>query len=217
MQPSDHPTAKPARSRHREMMAAVASGFVGFVALATSTYNVYLQRQQVRAQVLPRLVFDVNLLKESGYSVVVSNRGVGPAEVKRLRVFVDGKPAVDWRDALTQIDPTFDLADLAGLSPLDGQVVSPGLEIKALKIRSFDVGKRFVSPKKKLDIELCYCSTLDECWVIGSPGDDGNRPVDKCVPDPKPFVMLTEASMAAVLDVLSSDAGSPSEGGARDR
>jgi hypothetical protein len=202
------------------MMAAVASGFVGFVALATSTYNVYLQRQQVRAQVLPRLVFDPSLTKGNGFSLTVTNRGVGPAEIKRLRVLVDRQPAVDWWDALKRVDPTLEMSDLSGLSPLGGQMLSPGLEIKALRFDDFAVGSRFISTKKKLDVELCYCSTLDECWVVGS--DDGsNRSVGDCAPDPKPFAMLTEEHMAALLAVLASDAGTPtknaaSDGGAHD-
>jgi hypothetical protein len=94
----DHaPHAKP-RSRHRDLLAALVSGFVGFVALATSTYNVYLQRQQVRAQVWPYLVLGADWGHE-GFTLGVTNRGVGPAAVKRVTVTVDGKLVEDWVDA----------------------------------------------------------------------------------------------------------------------
>jgi hypothetical protein len=216
VQPDPQTERKP-RSRHREMIAAVVSGFVGFVALATSTYNVYLQRQQVRAAVWPRLVLDTTLLKNEGFSITLANRGVGPAEVKRLRVFVDGKPAVDWRDAVSQVlDGKLKLTDLSGLSPISDQIVSPGLEIKALRIASFEVGSRVIASKKKLAIELCYCSTLDECWVVGSPGNESTRPIDKCVPDAKPFEMLTDQSMAELLAALAEDAGAPPDGAKHD-
>jgi hypothetical protein len=94
---TEHDHASPAkpRPRHRELLAALVSGFVGAVALATSTYTVYLQRQQVRAQVWPYLVMGADW-GHDGLVLDVVNRGVGPAAVKRVRVTVDGKPMEDW-------------------------------------------------------------------------------------------------------------------------
>jgi hypothetical protein len=39
-------------------------------------------------------------------------------------------------------------------------------------------------------VEVCYCSTLDDCWTIGM--GKGTTAVSNCAPDPKPFVDMTD-------------------------
>ena len=57
--------------KYRDLLAAVASGFVGALALATSTYNVYLQRQQVKASVWPHVTMDTASTDEGAFSIVI--------------------------------------------------------------------------------------------------------------------------------------------------
>lgn len=61
------------------------SGFIGALALAVATYNVYLQHKQVRAQVWPRLLF-MPSFNDTGFTLSLENGGIGPAEVRTVRV-----------------------------------------------------------------------------------------------------------------------------------
>jgi hypothetical protein len=194
-----------------ELLAAIASGLVAVCAVATSTYNVYLQRQQVRAQVWPRLLFDTSLTRSKGFSLVLTNRGVGPAEVKRVRVTVDGKPAEDWPHAITTLLGKNDFS-LANLQPMEDEIISPGMDLHALELPNLDDSRKLVEElqKERLDIELCYCSSLGECWIYGSTAPKvpmGTRPVDSCVPDATPFHSIGDKALGELLTELARDGG----------
>src|SRR5690242_16102966 len=86
----------------RDLLVAIMSGFIGALALAVSTYNVILQQKQRRAQVWPRLLF-MPAFNESGFTFTLENGGIGPAEIRSVRVVVDDKPVADWREAVLRI------------------------------------------------------------------------------------------------------------------
>ncbi len=185
----------PSRKRsNRDLFAALASGFVGALALASSIYNVYLQRQQVRAQVLPRVEWNVHWTGES-WVLGVSNQGVGPADVKRMRVFVDDHPAQNWLDA--------EKALLGGNHTslgLAGNVIrtlSPGQNVAALTLGEPELAREMFAERRRLGVELCYCSTLEDCWVVAGHGlaSELTVQVGSCAPDPVPFAMFDEQAL----------------------
>jgi len=185
--------------RHRELGAAIVSGFVGALALATSTYNVYLQRQQVRAQVWPAVTVQSDY-SNAVFMVTVFNRGVGPAQVKRVRVTVDGERAVDWYDAERRVLRRDDIdMGRTGVVPLEGQVLSPGSELLTFKILQEIDAREMFGGAGRLATEVCYCSTLGECWVaheISALEPGSTSPVSECSPDPVPFHAVTHESLA---------------------
>jgi hypothetical protein len=203
--------------RNRDLLAAAASGLVGALALATSTYNVYLQRQQVRAQVWPHLNLD-NDWNDDVVTLFVQNRGMGPADVRRVRVWVDGARAPDWVAALTTLLKTNHFR-LPAINELDHQVMSPGFQIYPLKITGPDA-LEFLKQRRRLALEICYCSTLDECWLLSAPsgGEPATTaPVAECKPDETPFVAVAAKTMDEILQLQirssdGSDGGPPDAG-----
>jgi hypothetical protein len=177
--------------KYRDLLAAAASGFVGALALATSTYNVYLQRQQVKASVWPHVTLDTAEADDGAFSIMIRNRGAGPARLERVRVTVGGKPAEDWVDAMKMLlhkdEPPF----IPGTASLDEEVLTPGMELALVKLptRKDTQDVMRASESNPLEIEVCYCSTLDDCWkvVFG----EGTKPIASCPPDPKPFVDMS--------------------------
>jgi hypothetical protein len=157
--------------------SALVASFVGLVAVVLAGYTAYLQRQQVRAQVWPRLE---TYRYGSRHSFVAVNRGVGPARVKAVKVTVDGKPQRGWDDVFRAL--RYDGGYVQ--SQISGQVVSPGLEIDVLMahpgdegLKMFDlVTRSFFNDKAehKLSMLICYCSVFDECWLtsLGHVGMD---------------------------------------------
>jgi hypothetical protein len=196
-EPDSHPFKK-FFGRHWELFAALTSGLVGALALGTSTYNVYLQRQQVRASVWPHVTMDTSSGDDGAVSLMLRNRGVGPAQIERVRVTVGGKRAEDWTGALKMLlreDPLPFIPDCASLYE---EVLTPGMELALLKIPSAGESLKAMraTEKTELSIEVCYCSTLDDCWVVGMA--TGTRAVSNCAPDPKPFVHMTDETKLAI-------------------
>jgi hypothetical protein len=117
---------------------------------------VNVQRQQVRAQVWPRLEWSTTNLE--GFQIHINNVGVGPAEIRAVSVKIDGRPVTTWQQALERWK-------------LSGDV----------KVLSLPGG---LADTKGLDIELCYCSVLDECWTLDDPP---SRPRSSCPPSAVAF------------------------------
>jgi hypothetical protein len=196
-------------SRHRGLLAASASGLVGALALATSTYNVYLQRQQVRAQVWPRLNLDTDW-SDNVVRLQVQNRGAGPADIQRVRVLVDGKPQEDWVRALAALLDVHTFR-LPNINELEGQVMSPGQQIAPLAMQGPEAIE-LLKRRHRLGFQACYCSSLDDCWELrvqdlGEPST--TVPVKGCPQDAKPFRSLQSSvfDQALAKQPASTDAG----------
>ncbi len=178
---SDPIEGAPPPSRHPDRLAAIASGFVAALALAVSTYNVYLQRQQVRAQVWPRLQWTYSDFE--GFSYDVQNSGVGPAEVESVRVTVDGKAVPNWNEVL-RLATGEDRPHLDSF--INGKVLSPGAEITPLKIANGADADAMRAAQKRVGIEICYCSSLRDCWLLS--GELTRvREVPRCIAYPDAF------------------------------
>ena len=171
-------------ARHREMLAALTSGFIALSALGASIYNVYLQRKQIQAQVWPHLEWLYSDREES-FDLDLQNSGVGPAKIVGLWVKVKGTPVKTWSEAFdeaSKLDPEFkallakDDAVSVGHSSIYGRVLGAGVEIHPLRIHwsSKDAQPHVSSAPlvtffDELDVAICYCSTLDECEMKGHP------------------------------------------------
>lgn len=175
------PQAKPGTDWDR--ITAISAVFIGLVAVAVSAYTAILQREQIRAQVWPRLLmYNAGKLAEFR----IANKGVGPAIIRSATVRVDGKPAKDWE----QVQQRLRLRDpQQGYSSLSGLVLSAGEDLAYLKPSS---AEHFAEIRKhsgkRLTIKICYCSALNECWTTQTYGDsldDMQREVAHC-PAPSP-------------------------------
>jgi hypothetical protein len=159
--PSD---AAPARKPSWDGYAAVIASFIGMLALAVSGYTAYLQRQQLRAQMWPRLqvVFStVNLWYR------ITNEGTGPARVTATRITIDGVAVHNWGGVARAVGYPAD--DHIVSSSIKGAVLPPGKELTIAQPADNDASRaRFhdlLLHGHEVAILVCYCSVLDECWV----------------------------------------------------
>ena len=190
---SDAPTAivDPRRRREWDGVAAIIAAFVGLLALGVSAYTAYIQHQQVRAQVWPYLEAGND---DGNQAIYVYNKGVGPAIVRSAQVFIDGKPQTDWAHVLTALGvPPHDYMQ----STLNPDVISPGEGVRVLGFKGEDRWKDFRSGAvARMTMDICFCSTLDECWMYHDEHPVGYkstaqlvRPLDRCpsLPDAEVF------------------------------
>lgn len=184
---SESPSARKTSARNWDALAAVIASLIGALALLVSGYTAYLQRTQVRAQVWPYLLL---ASYDTENSIKMLNKGVGPAIVKSVRIRVDGQPKRTWRE----------VTEALGLghvplrtSTISDNVISGGEVVPMLVFGDADVYHRFRSTSRgRTAVDICYCSTLDECWAYAADDPTAQaiqNPVDSCpaLPDAEAF------------------------------
>ena len=151
-----------------DAVAAIIASLVGFLALVVAGYTAYIQRytaeiqkKQVQAQVWPWLVAGNN---DNENSIEVINKGVGPAIVKSAQVLVDGRPQPDWRHVLKALGTVPHRFSQSTLNP---NVLTPGEKVSVIQFADKDEYERFrtAAVAHLTLIDVCYCSTLGECWM----------------------------------------------------
>ena len=152
---------------------AVIATLVGVCALCVAGYTAYMQRQQVRAAVWPILEFDSS--NQPDIHFTLSNKGVGPAIIRHVIVTVDGQPVINWDQALERLlgqgKRRYSESDMSS------HVLSAGESMTILTPRDSDgnpltydrsnpLWVEMNKDRKRVAVEICYCSTLDECWTL---------------------------------------------------
>src|ERR1700744_5472719 len=84
---------------------ALVAGLMALLALVVSAYTAWIQRQQVRAQVMPILEFYSSNLPALGFTV--ANKGAGRARIEHFIITIAGKPIGQW----AELQHTFFRAD----------------------------------------------------------------------------------------------------------
>jgi hypothetical protein len=164
-------------TRRASRYDAVIATFVGFLALCVSGYTAYMQRQQVRAAVWPILEFDSSNAPDIHFTL--ANKGVGPAIIRNVIVRVDGQPVRNWREALEKILGPGE--HLGSESDMSGYVFAAGESRAVFTPRdpennplNFDKSNplwvKMNKDRLRVTVEICYCSTLGECWTLRAGG-----------------------------------------------
>jgi hypothetical protein len=157
---------------------AIVAAFVGVMALLVSAYTAHIQKQQVRAQVLPILEYGTS---SGPIHADVTNKGVGPALVRHVIVRLDGEPIHDWDEAMTRF--AWPGKHNYSESNIGGHVLAPNDKLEIFKPLTDDyqdvgrldgeLGKRANVDRFRIAVEICYCSTLGDCWTLRAGGDEG--------------------------------------------
>jgi hypothetical protein len=156
---------------------AVIATLIGLLAVCVSAYTAYMQRQQVRAAVWPILEFDSSNAPDIHFTL--ANKGVGPAIIRHVIVMVDGQPVRNWKEALEKIlgpgEHLFSESDMSFHVLAAGEsrtVFTPhDPENNPLNYdRSNPLWLKMKEERLRVSVEICYCSTLGECWTLRASG-----------------------------------------------
>jgi len=179
LQPVNEQKPAPASGPTGRYSAAIAT-LVAALALAVSAYTAYVQRQQVRAQVWPILEYGTG--NEPELRLWLANKGVGPALIRQMIVTVDGKPAADWDAAMRSLfGARLDRPGRYSYSQetISDRVLSAGEGLSILvphfNATQSDLRAAFNQDRFRIGVEICYCSTLGDCWILVSPGQQPAR------------------------------------------
>lgn len=164
------------RKRNWDALAATLAALIGFLALIVSGYTAYIQRQQVRAQVWPYLLVGY---ADPERSMIVLDKGTGPAIVRSVEVLVDGKHYLRWNEVLAALG--VERPQEHEHSTISNNVLSAGERLVMMSIPDDTRYKAFLAQSAhRLATRICYCSTLGECW-INVRGEGRDRPPAQAV------------------------------------
>ncbi len=164
-------------------IASLALIFSGLAA-AAAAYQTYVIRQQFSATVWPYLTFISSTSGAGWFELDLSNAGIGPALIRSAVITRDGKPipegvgptsmtALGAAIAPERAEATSDEArahvhvhnDLTVTSLTRGDVIPAGSKLQLIHIVGSYLTKRVVTDAHHIDISVCYCSLLGDCWT----------------------------------------------------
>ena len=154
----------------------IIATFIALLAVGVAGYTACMQRQQVRAAVWPILEFDSS---NGPIRFTLANKGVGPAIIKHVILKVDNRPVKNWAEVLEKIlGPGYHPGEESDMS---GRVFAAGESIavftphdEAQNPIPFDKSNplwaKLDTDRSRVTVEICYCSTLGECWTLRGGG-----------------------------------------------
>ncbi len=169
----------------------VAAIVLSVCGLFVSIYQATLARQAQRASVWPHVVIAPSLKGES-LRLWVQNTGVGPARIETAVARVDGETASGWNEVVSRLELPPEGGQESYRSLVGGRVLPAGSDVEGvLEISGAAWASGFWTAimEGRVDIELCYCSVFEECWLTrlqtvagrmrGAPGESA-RAVKRC-------------------------------------
>ena len=167
-----------------QTVLSVAGVFIAVVALYAALTESAAVRQQTAATVWPfvqLLIEDYDTEANAGFTMSLSNAGVGPARMRALRLIINGEPVRDWEHAVTLLDGK--ITAQVARNFVSGRVISPDETVDIISTMDPDLARRFQAAVANLNtsVTYCYCSIFDECWLADSQKDMQNpEPVEEC-------------------------------------
>lgn len=169
-----------ARTAFAQTVTAVVAVLISCAAMYATWQQARAARVQTEAQVWPRIVSYTNLTQnESGepvFEVKMANRGLGPAEVRSMRVYRGDEYIQrysDIVDALLKFGHDVRIRS----SYITYRIFAPGEEAVIIGAEGQAVIDAVNGIIDGYSVELCYCSILDQCRLLA---DDFTSPVNQC-------------------------------------
>jgi hypothetical protein len=150
-----------------ELIVAVLAVVIGVCTMFVYIYQARIMSKQTHAASWPYLeIIFSNAPKQ--FTILVKNKGAGPAIVKKAVVRLD---QAIYADSQKNIDSVAFLLTgsrelLSGYTNVNSRVLSPEEEIAFIEVSdSASVELLLQSLRQhEVKLEICYCSVFDECW-----------------------------------------------------
>jgi hypothetical protein len=177
----NEPPSTTSSAQHRTWLAELSSGIavtLSIVALGLGVYQTRIQQAEAHASVWPYLAINRSYFdsgEHQGFNLEVANHGVGPAKVESIVIRVDGKPVTTW-DGVLQLLLGKTRANTGNVtfSTLGRFVLPPDSNRDTAKtmlhLYAPDDARAMDQAARRLDIEACYCSVYEQCWIARSAG-----------------------------------------------
>jgi hypothetical protein len=170
-----------------DLIIAICVALISVASLWVAVRSSQLQERTLAASVWPHLEVLSSDLTENGTPIIVytvKNQGVGPALLTWFAMSYDGRVFGDPRQMLeaccgfsgNAITSTIHDRVLAARESIDFIKVLP----KSMTLSQY---RRLDEGANRVSVSACYCSVLDDCWMLESLRREP-IPVRKCPPSP---------------------------------
>lgn len=158
-----------------DLIIAVCALLISTLATAASWWQSRVVATQLSSQVWP-YVSIASTIGPDGLEIDVANDGLGPAIVRSVVLSVDAKPYADLSSAVRALGGASaprPQGTFASLEP--GSVLRAGATLTFIKIRNLALVRLLASHTQRVDLRLCYCSILGDCWTRAAKHPDPQR------------------------------------------
>lgn len=159
-----------------DLAIAILALLVSTLATAATWWQSRVVGQQLSAQVWPYLAIDTTTGR-GAIRIALVNYGLGPALVRDAVLTVDGKAQHDLPAGVVRMlgdvrllrklpkgkgTTTFSLSSVG-----PGSVIRPGEDRALLDVSGNPaLAQRLIDASPRINLSVCYCSILDQCWRI---------------------------------------------------
>lgn len=158
-----------------DRILSVTAIIAAIAAVVVAVYEARIMRDYQQISVWPSLqIFSSSDYARPAFFYEIVNRGLGPAIVEDMHLFLDGEEQPDWQSLLADLsEGEIDFISIveagsASLSTIPaGTTILPGDNIRPMVIFSEEYRSKveiMFANMQRVDIELCYCSVYGECW-----------------------------------------------------
>jgi hypothetical protein len=186
---------RPHKTGHNwlDILIGVAVIFISVASLWVASGESRTQQRLLSASVWPYLQFQSSNATPDGMpriTLTIENAGVGPAKVRWFALYYRDKPYTNVRALLKACcglhGRTWTLTSSVQSGVLEAHQPLPFITFPAEK-NDAKLYKAFDKERQHIDVRACYCSVLDECWLLDT-RETEPKPVNDCSkPDPIVF------------------------------
>jgi len=172
------PTRKATGNRWLDLIVPASAILIAVVSLFIALRQSKIMEQQLAASSWPYLQFGTSNQDDQGKPAItfdVENAGVGPAHVHGITMSYDGHPVTSTKGILDAC-----CADLRAQHPvvrwsrstLREQVLTPNRLKHIFTLpdapENAPYWERLNAVGPKFVVRICYCSVLNQCWILDS-------------------------------------------------
>ena len=157
-----------------QTILSVVGVVIAVLALYAALTESAAVRQQTAAAVWPfvqLMIEDYDTGDAAGFSLALTNAGVGPARMRDVRVSIDGNVTRDWSELVASVDG--DTGAAINRNFISDRVLRPDETVVIFSTMDADLARKLVGAvsKPRGALTFCYCSIFDECWLADSRKD----------------------------------------------
>jgi hypothetical protein len=174
------------RDRTSNFVASGLAVFISLTTLALAIRSDRIQERMLEASIWPALEYGTGNRGDEGAAVVtlsVGNSGVGPAKLRTFQLLYGGEPVRNARDLVSRCCALGERQLLTITSSVRTRVLKAGEDLTFLRVpqegNEADVWERLNQERFKVRALGCYCSVLDNCWILDSDREEP-EPVAAC-------------------------------------
>lgn len=159
------------RRSAREFVLPVFAIIISISALGVSVLEVSALRGQQKASVWPYVEVS-RIYSNEGFEVTLTNKGVGPALLKDVKLSHQGQP-ITFTEQLDELilqsvgrEQAFSFETYMS-KQVSNDVLTPAESIILFGVPWTEATRRFVDiAGENIEVDGCYCSIYDECWKM---------------------------------------------------